>query len=152
MAPASCRQWWRNGHPPPNPAPCPVTLAPILTSFSRSVVGGRCANSLYYAYVRFWLLADIQPHPELRPLYPRKRTFLTTTSIASKMWHRSNKPPYITTGGIIKPLILLSLPVSSFPMSAVCHRICHPRALQNVDRHTWTAPCGMATTGAAGSN
>ena len=25
-------------------------------------------------YVRLWLLADIQPHPELRPLYPRKRT------------------------------------------------------------------------------
>ena len=25
--------------------------------------------------VRFWLLADIQPHPELLPLYPRKRTF-----------------------------------------------------------------------------
>jgi len=24
--------------------------------------------------VRYWLLADIQPHPELRPLYPRKRT------------------------------------------------------------------------------
>ena len=24
--------------------------------------------------VRLWLLADIQPHPELRPLYPRKRT------------------------------------------------------------------------------
>ncbi len=24
--------------------------------------------------VRFWLLADIHPHPELCPLYPRKRT------------------------------------------------------------------------------
>ena len=28
--------------------------------------------------VRLWLLADIQPHPELRPLYPRKRTFFST--------------------------------------------------------------------------
>jgi len=28
--------------------------------------------------VRFWLLADIQPHPELCPLYPRKRTFFST--------------------------------------------------------------------------
>ncbi len=27
------------------------------------------------ANVRLWLEADIQPHPELRPLYPRKRTF-----------------------------------------------------------------------------
>ncbi len=27
-------------------------------------------------YVRFWLLADIQPHPELLPLCPRKRTYL----------------------------------------------------------------------------
>ncbi len=27
-----------------------------------------------WVYVRFWLLADIQTHPELRPLYPRKRT------------------------------------------------------------------------------
>ena len=25
--------------------------------------------------VRLWLLADIQPHPELRPLYSQKRTF-----------------------------------------------------------------------------
>ncbi len=25
--------------------------------------------------VRLWLEADIQPHPELRPLSPRKRTF-----------------------------------------------------------------------------
>ncbi len=25
--------------------------------------------------VRLWLLADIQPHPDLRPLYPRKQTF-----------------------------------------------------------------------------
>ncbi len=24
--------------------------------------------------VRFWLIADIHPHSELRPLYPRKRT------------------------------------------------------------------------------
>jgi 23S rRNA U2552 (ribose-2'-O)-methylase RlmE/FtsJ len=24
--------------------------------------------------VRLWLLADIHPHPELRPLYPRKQT------------------------------------------------------------------------------
>jgi len=33
-------------------------------------------TSGHYTNVRFWLLADIQPHPELRPLYPRKRTFL----------------------------------------------------------------------------
>ena len=75
MAPARYRQWCRNRHPPQNPAPCPVTLAPILTSFSRSVVGGRCANSLYYAYVRFWLLADLLRDFDLRLLYPRKRTF-----------------------------------------------------------------------------
>ena len=25
--------------------------------------------------VRFWLLADIQPHPQLCLLYPQKRTF-----------------------------------------------------------------------------
>ncbi len=29
--------------------------------------------------VRLWLLADIQPHPEIRPLYPRKRTFFSTS-------------------------------------------------------------------------
>ena len=28
--------------------------------------------------VRFWLLADSLPHPELLPLYPRKRTFFIT--------------------------------------------------------------------------
>ncbi len=27
------------------------------------------------AYVRLWLLADIHPHSDLRPLYPRKQTY-----------------------------------------------------------------------------
>ncbi len=30
---------------------------------------------LIAANVRFWLKADIHPHSDLRPLYPRKRTF-----------------------------------------------------------------------------
>ncbi len=33
---------------------------------------------LCWSNVRFWLLADIQPHSDLRPLYPRKRTFFIT--------------------------------------------------------------------------
>ena len=36
---------------------------------------GRPCFLFVTADVRFWLLADIQPHPELCPLYPRKRTF-----------------------------------------------------------------------------
>ncbi len=29
--------------------------------------------------VRLWLEADIHPHSDLRPLYPRKQTFLKVT-------------------------------------------------------------------------
>ncbi len=29
----------------------------------------------FIADVRYWLLADIHPHSDLRPLYPRKQTY-----------------------------------------------------------------------------
>ncbi len=38
--------------------PCRTTLAPIFTSFSRSVVSDQCSTSVGDANFRLWLLAD----------------------------------------------------------------------------------------------
>ena len=35
-------------------------------------------------YVRLWLLADIHPHSDLRPLYPRKQTLVALQSFGLK--------------------------------------------------------------------
>ena len=44
-------------------------------SFARSVVSDQCPTFFGKARVRFWLEADIHPHSDLRPLYPRKQTY-----------------------------------------------------------------------------
>ncbi len=50
-------------------------LGTDLISFSGSVVNDQCPTFFGNARVRFWLLADIHPHSDLRPLCPRKQTF-----------------------------------------------------------------------------
>ncbi len=47
----------------------------ITVSFSRRVVSDQCSTFFGKARVRFWLEADIHPHSDLRPLYPRKQTY-----------------------------------------------------------------------------
>ncbi len=62
------RRIWPFGATPEIPAPNSAVKIEMRNQGSqRDIVVGR--------NVRLWLLADIQPHPELRPLYPRKRTY-----------------------------------------------------------------------------
>ena len=49
-------------------------LAPILTSFFRSLVNDQRSTSFGNARVRFWLTADIDWSRYLRPLSTPKRT------------------------------------------------------------------------------
>ena len=61
------RRFWPFGATPEIPAPSLAVKIEMRNQGSlRDIAVGR--------NVRLWLLADIQPHPELRPLYPRKQT------------------------------------------------------------------------------
>ncbi len=62
----------------PAPGSCarPRSAGPAPVAFCILTERPTCLNGTHVVDVRFWLLADIQPPSDLRPLYPRKRTWL----------------------------------------------------------------------------
>ncbi len=57
-------------------------------------------------YVRYWLIADIQPPSDLRPLYPRKQTLVALQSFGLKK--RTSEVGFTTESGHKRRVRLMS--------------------------------------------
>jgi hypothetical protein len=95
--------------PPPRPVdprpvdkvtsrPCRTTLAPILRSFSRSVVSDRCSTSVGDANFRSWPRSEIPATSTVGPLCPERRPSNTEVRFSAK-YVRFIPSPRLLLGG-----------------------------------------------------
>ncbi len=69
------------------PSAQPIQAASLwrfIGHYKMSASGQEQTFRTFIGNVRFWLLADILPHPEICPLCPRKRTFFELSASAAR--------------------------------------------------------------------